>query len=240
MPLPTLPSRSDTAAIHSLSPHAAPSSMVDAILNNTALPNLHPALVHFPIALFPLALAFDLAALIARRRSLDRVTALLYVLAVLAAWLAAWAGERAAESLTGLTADVEPLIEGHERWAERFVWTATAVTGARLLLAWREAVASGRELSERFGRPQRLGLLPARTLVLAAGLGALALLVGTADRGGSLVYRSGVAVMAVPAPGEAPRPGPAPPGADAAAGPTEGAARLGRTEEGTEADHRRP
>lgn len=177
--------------------------MLDAILNNTSLPNLHPALVHFPIALFPLALAFDLATVIARRRSLDRVTAVLYALAALTAWLTVWSGERAAAGLTGLPAAVEPLIEDHEEWAERFLWVAAAVALARVVLAWREASPRRDSLPGRFGpRRERLGLLPARAAVLIVALGGIALLWGTADRGGSLVYRSGVAVMAVPSPNE--------------------------------------
>ena len=33
--------------------------MIDVLLAETALPNLHAALVHFPVALVPLALLFD-------------------------------------------------------------------------------------------------------------------------------------------------------------------------------------
>jgi hypothetical protein len=47
-----------------------------------------------------------------------------------------------------------------------------------------------------------LGLTALRVLVIAAALGGCVLLFGAADRGGALVYRSGVAVMAVEAPGE--------------------------------------
>ena len=41
--------------------------MSDALLGLTSLPNLHPALVHFPIALAAVALLFD-ASVLARRR----------------------------------------------------------------------------------------------------------------------------------------------------------------------------
>ena len=56
--------------------------MLDGLLEATALPNLHPAVVHFPIALVAVALLFD-AVLFARRRwvSLDASGAFLSVLA---------------------------------------------------------------------------------------------------------------------------------------------------------------
>lgn len=160
-------------------------SLVDTILNNTSLPNLHPALVHFPIAFFPLAIAFDLATLAGRSRSLDRVTAALYAVAALTAWATVWAGEAAEHALTGVPAYLRPEIEAHGEWAERFLYAAAAVALARLALVWWRRGA------------ERVDLLALRGLVLAAALGACLLLVGAADRGGSLVYRSGVAVMAV-------------------------------------------
>ncbi len=162
--------------------------LFDTILNNTSLPNLHPAVIHFPIALFPLAIAFDLATLFGRSRALDRVTASLYLLAAVSAWAAAWAGERAADALSGLAPEIREQIEEHEEWAEWFLYAAAAVALARLALAWWER------------RSDRVGLVPVRGLVVAGALAACVLLAGTADRGGALVYRSGVAVMAVEAP----------------------------------------
>jgi uncharacterized membrane protein len=41
--------------------------MMDALFELTALPNLHPALVHFPIALSAVTLLFDVAVFIRGR-----------------------------------------------------------------------------------------------------------------------------------------------------------------------------
>lgn len=167
--------------------------MMDLILQSTQLPNLHPALVHFPIALLPVALGFDVVSLVPavrRRRTLDTATTVLYLLTALAAWATAWSGEEAEHSLTGLPRSVDRLIHQHEAWAERFLYTVAVVALARLALAWWGSRA------ERAERPATLAL---RGLVVAAGLAAMVFLVGTADRGGGLVYRAGVAVMAVPA-----------------------------------------
>jgi len=177
-------------------------SLVDTILNNTALPNLHPALVHFPIALFPLAIAFDLVVAIGRRVTLDRVTAVLYALSALSAGAAVWAGEQAADALSGLPEDLRSWVHDHGEWAEWFLWATIAVAVARIALARWQA---------RRGGTERLGLPALRAVVIAAALGTCVLLFGATDRGGALVYRSGVAVMAVETPD---RPEPAEEGAE--------------------------
>lgn len=177
--------------------------MIDAILQATELPNLHPAVVHFPIALLPLAAGFDAVVLALRLRGRtgpEGTTLALYALAAVSAWLALWAGEAAEESLSGLPAAVEAAVEAHEAWASRFVYAVTAVALGRLAAAWWDrrgpAVGAG-------GEGGRTALL-VRGAVLAAALVAIGLLVEAADRGGGLVYRAGVGVMAVPAPDPAP------------------------------------
>ena len=160
----------------------------ETILNSTALPNLHPALVHFPIALLPVAILFDLVVLWRRQPMLDRVAAALYALAALSAWAAVWAGEEAAESLSGLPEALRSAVEEHSDWAHWFLYAAAVVALARLALAWRDR------------RRERIGSLPVRLVAVLAALGVCVLMAGAADRGGALVYRSGVSVMAVPAP----------------------------------------
>lgn len=167
--------------------------MMDLVLQSTQLPNLHPALVHFPIALLPVALGFDAVSLVPpvrRRRTIEVSTTVLYVLTAVSAWASTWSGEEAEHSLSGLPRDVRALIHEHEEWGERFFYTVVVVAAARLGLAW---------WGRRDRRADRPAILALRGLVLAGGLVAVFFLVGTADRGGGLVYRAGVAVMAVPA-----------------------------------------
>jgi uncharacterized membrane protein len=172
--------------------------MIDAILRASELPNLHPAVVHFPVALLPVAVGFDLFGWLRalwRRSEAEGATVALYLLAALSAWAAVWAGEEAEESLSALPSSVRALIHEHEEWAERFLYTVAVVALARVAVGW----------WGRRGQPvSRRVLLAARAAVLAGACVALTLLAGTADRGGGLVFRAGVAVMAVPAAEEPP------------------------------------
>ena len=153
----------------------------------TALPNLHPALVHFPIALLSAAVLFDAACLALRRQVwLDRAAAALYGLGALGAWAAFLAGGSAEEGLRDVAPPVEALIEQHEEWAERTLWSVAILALARVAFAWWQ---------RREPEVRRLG---ARMGILALAGVAMWLMMQTADFGGALVYRHGVAVGGAP------------------------------------------
>lgn len=156
--------------------------MQDLVTTYTSLPNLHPALVHFPIALLPVAVGFDLAALFGRRRWLDKAAAVLYAVTALTAWATLWAGEEAADSLVGVPPQVQSHIGTHSDWGHWSLYALAALALLRLLVTWRD----------RGG--ERLSLLPARWLLAVAGLAAIGLVFRTADLGGGLVYEHAVAV----------------------------------------------
>ena len=157
--------------------------MIDSwIAEATSLPNLHAALVHFPLALLPLAAGFDLACLLRRRAWLDRTATLLWTLGALVAWAALAAGKRAADGFSGVPPRVQPAIGEHSDWAHWTLYLFAVVAALRLALWWRD----------RGG--DRPSALPLRSLVLLASLAGLWLLVETADRGGALVYEHGLGV----------------------------------------------
>lgn len=162
--------------------------MNEWIAGQTALPNLHPALVHFPIALIPLATLFDLlAAGWARGRDwLARAGTLTWALAALATGATYWAGRQAADSLVGLSPQVQARISSHSDWGLYVLWSVGLIVTVRLTLS-------------RWRPEHRVSALTGAVL----GLGATALVVQAADLGGALVYQHGVAV-AVEAPAEPP------------------------------------
>ncbi|MGH9460885.1 MAG: DUF2231 domain-containing protein [Vicinamibacteria bacterium] len=151
--------------------------------NLTSLPNLHPVLVHFPIAWLPAALLFDLACVLLRRPVwMDRAAVTLYALAVVAASAAIWAGQRAAAELGAVSADVERLVGEHGDWAFLTLLVAIGVTLLRFEVAWRdrgEAV---------------LRLTRTRLLALLLAVGCQWALMETAIRGGRLVYQHGLGI----------------------------------------------
>jgi hypothetical protein len=140
---------------------------------------LHPAVVHFPIALAVLVPGLAIAALVAIRagwlpaRSWIAVV-LLQGLLVGSAWLAIETGEDQEERVERVVA--ERHIESHEAAAERFLSAAAA--------AW--VVSAAGMLRGRAGALGRLASVAATAGVLAAG-------VAVGRSGGELVYTHGAA-----------------------------------------------
>ena len=140
-------------------------------------PNIHPLLVHFPIALLSAAAAVDVVAWVfGRHRLLRNVATLLYVLGTAGA-VAAYVTGRAASQAIWLPGMAHAVVSEHWDWAWRTVWFFGVVSVARLVLL----------------RPSRSGPGPAVVAVLAlVGLLGFGLLFETSDRGGRLVYQHGV------------------------------------------------
>ena len=138
----------------------------------TSLPNLHPAAVHFPIALLPAALLFEIAAWIrSRDGGLVRAAVIQHLLAGLAAAAAYLTGRQAEDSLVGVPASAQSAIAAHSDAALVALIAISSVAVVRLLLAWRD--------HRVLGRPSALG----RSVGVVGGVVALALLVLAADRG---------------------------------------------------------
>ena len=134
---------------------------------------LHPAVVHFPLALVPVGLAGAVAARLWKGSPpwLDEAAAALLWLGTLAAWVSVALGLVAEETAPHVPMAWETLAR-HERLA---FWTAGLLTAASM---WRK-------------------FFPARHrgVFLAAWGAAAALLVATAYLGGELVFRHAVGVL---------------------------------------------
>ena len=145
-------------------------------------PNVHPLVVHFPIALLFVGALVDAVALAVRERhAWVRTSAVgLYALGALGTAVAFLTG-RDASNKVDLPAQALTTLNAHADWALYLVWFA----GLYALL----------RLAALYWKPDyRLAVhLPLALL----GLVGLVLVQQTAERGGRLVYQHGVAVAAV-------------------------------------------
>lgn len=139
-------------------------------------PNIHPLLVHFPIALLIAAVGVDVIGwALGRHKPLRQAATLLYVLGTGTA-IASYFTGRAASQAIWLPGMAHAVVGEHWDWAFRTVWFFGIVTAFRLVLL----------------RPSRdPGPAIVATLALAGLLG-IGLLIETGDRGGRLVYQHGV------------------------------------------------
>ena len=141
--------------------------------------NVHPLMVHFPIAITLVALLFEGLALILRREQWRMMATVMIYLGALAALVTLATGYLAAESV------------GHDTPGHEFVHTHRDIMVAFTIIIVGLALANA--FMARTGRVDRSPLWgrwvrPVLVLVAAA-----VLVVGT-DRGGELVFRYGIGV----------------------------------------------
>lgn len=149
---------------------------------------VHPALVHFPIALLFAAPILLLVSLFARQawRSWAIAALVLMVAGTVAAWLAAASGHAAAQ-LVDKTPDLERAIGRHE---------SLAVTARDLFTLLTVAFASWLAIQAAFPKPLPAALrTTVHALFVVVNVACAIQLVGAADRGGRLVHEAGVRAM---------------------------------------------
>jgi len=143
-------------------------------------PNLHPLIVHFPIALLIFALVFDFFALIFRNANWLRYAAgSLYVLGAVAALVTFFTGKQAADAVN-IPALANPTLNKHADWALSTVWFFGIYGLIRLLF-----------LSKKPSQKWVVSFV-----IFLTGAGGMFLLFETAEHGAELVFRHGVGVKA--------------------------------------------
>lgn len=147
------------------------------------IPNLHPLMVHFPIALVTVSAVFHVAAATARGKPLSRNFAILahtlLWISALSVLPAAFFGWQAYNSVTHDDASHAAMLI-HRNWA-----LGTSIV--LIILASWDALRN------------KIDSSPVWWFVVTV-IGALSMVVITAWHGGELVYRHGLGVMSLPVP----------------------------------------
>ena len=151
----------------------------------SGFPNIHPILVHFPIALYATALVIDVFLLCSQRlRWLDRCAVVLYIFAASGSGLAAISGKLAAN---GLESNLEPAsraaLETHSDWAFVTVILLFLVAALRFDIVWHDYKRLERRRGSRF-----------RILSFVVAVSTQVVIIQTSNKGGELVYRHGLGV----------------------------------------------
>jgi uncharacterized membrane protein len=143
-------------------------------------PNIHPILVHFPIALLVVAVIMDAAALFLKERSVAYSAAvILFVAGALGALAAFFTGRDAGDNVS-IPALAQTTLTDHADWALLTVWFFGLFAIIRLGLSWYERkndVILGRKID---------------IVIFILGAAGLFLLVQTGDNGAKMVFQYGV------------------------------------------------
>jgi len=141
------------------------------------IPNIHPFIVHFPIALLVVAVLFDLARLWFREQSwLQNAVIALYSTGTIGLVAAFWSGRQAVETVS-VTGSAVPVVTSHEDWALYTLIFFGLFTTVRLWTWWKVL--------------EKGWVLPVLILPALIGTG---MLWHTGELGAKLVYKHGVAV----------------------------------------------
>jgi uncharacterized membrane protein len=141
------------------------------------IPNIHPFVVHFPIALLVVAVLFDLSRLWFREQSwLHNAVIALYTTGTFGLIAAFWSGRQAVDTVS-VTGGAVPVVTSHEDWALYTLIFFGIFTVIRLWTWWKEL--------------EKGWVLPALIVPALIGTG---MLWYTGELGAKLVYKHGVAV----------------------------------------------
>lgn len=146
-------------------------------------PNLHPMVVHFPIAIVTLALLMDLVNCLLPKDQKwwnESSTLALYAIGTLTAIGVYFTGSSAADSVF-LPTEAQNLLNAHAGWALWTVWFLVIYTAARVFVFWKMDI-------------RRRSVW--HILFLGVSLVGMVFLYQTSDRGAEMVFRHGVGVQA--------------------------------------------
>jgi len=140
-------------------------------------PNIHPLIIHFPIAVWLIAVLFDWISVIGNRKWIRNTTISLYGLATLSAIAAFLSGKQAIDQVA-VPFQGEVTAGYHSDWGHYTFYFFVAYFFLRILIFWKK-------LDKRKWIAIVLAVL---------GIAGIGIITKTADLGAKLVYKYGVGV----------------------------------------------
>ena len=99
-------------------------------------PNLHPLVVHFPIAMLTAAFVADLIAFILTHPTkAEHISTWLYTIGASLAVIAYFSGDAAARTVS-ISLDAIPVLQAHSDWAFRATWSFVFFSSIRLAMSY--------------------------------------------------------------------------------------------------------
>ena len=138
-------------------------------------PNIHPMIIHFPIALWYMAVLFELSFLFLTTSWLRNTTTGLYILGA-AGSLASYLSGKQAIDIVSVPMQAELIAGNHADWAYYTVIYFMAYSAFRLFLFWK-----------RWDKIKAVAIL-----MFLLGLTGIGLITKTSELGARLVYEYGV------------------------------------------------
>ena len=139
----------------------------------------HPQVVHFPIALFMVALLFEISSYFLKKESFSLTSLILLSLGTIGAFIAMQTGESAAEIAKKISG-IESTLHEHEEMAELVFYLYFAVTVIKAILI-----------------RLKKDILPWRLIILIGMIAGTFLVFRVGHYGGQLVYEWGAGVKPV-------------------------------------------
>ena len=141
------------------------------------IPNIHPLIVHFPVALLVTAVIFDLVRVWVKKYSWLHHAVLLMYVSGTAGLIAAFISGKQAVETVAVTGNAVPVVTSHEDWALYTLIFFGIYTSVRLYSWWKDLEKGW-----------------TRTAFILPALIGVGLLWYTGEQGSRLVYQHGVAV----------------------------------------------
>lgn len=149
---------------------------MEALLPDWA-PNIHPLIIHFPIALWLVAVFFDGLSIFRPETWLKNTSLSLYVFGALSAFTAYLSGDQAID-MVAVPFQGEVTASNHSDWGHYTLYFFVSYAVLRGILLWKKL-----DIKK-----------PIAVVLFILGLVGMGMVAKTADMGGKLVYKYGVGV----------------------------------------------